>query len=270
MKKALLLSVLYFFHQIIMAQTGSVGIGTNTPHATVALEIQSTGKGILIPRMTSAQRTAISNAGTGLLVFDNTTSSFWFKTASGWNELVDTASSIWKPTGVGDDIRRATGNVGIGPRDPQYHLHLNKPNPGIGLTDSETNELSGFIQGNSKDLTIGASRVILGGGEPGNLLLQTSAGFALAGNVGIGKTNPLQKLSLSGELGLYNGNDTFGMLSSFQGRLTINSKLGNSFVQPELNRFGFDIMNSEPNLSPALSVKSRRVIYMNLSNEDSI
>lgn len=224
---------LYFVTESMVAQNGSVGIGTNAPHASAALDIQSTEKGILIPRMTSLQRTSISNAGTGLLVFDNTTGSFWFKTTSGWNELVDTATSLWKRTGVNDNIQYATGNVGIGATNPEYHLDINKPNASIGLTDSETGELSGFVQGNSKNLYVGASRVFLGNGDPGDLLLQTHSGFAVAGNVGIGKINPLQKLSVMGELGLYDGNDTVGIISSFQRRLTINSRLGRGSIQPE-------------------------------------
>src|SRR5687768_7149261 len=100
MKKFFLLLICYVLTENIMAQGGNVGIGTTNPHSSAALDIQSTDKGILIPRMTSVQRNAISNAGTGLLVFDNTTESFWFKTAIGWKELIDTAGSLWSRTGV--------------------------------------------------------------------------------------------------------------------------------------------------------------------------
>ncbi len=48
-----------------------VGIGTQSPDASAMLDVQSTTKGILVPRMTSAQRLAIpSGAPNGLLVFD--------------------------------------------------------------------------------------------------------------------------------------------------------------------------------------------------------
>ena len=46
-----------------------VGIGTTTPDASSALDITSTTKGLLIPRMTNAQRQAISNPAAGLQVF---------------------------------------------------------------------------------------------------------------------------------------------------------------------------------------------------------
>lgn len=64
----------------------NVGIGTATPHASAALEINSNNRGVLVPRLTTAQRTAISSPATGLLVFDNTSNSFWFSMAGrGWN-----------------------------------------------------------------------------------------------------------------------------------------------------------------------------------------
>ncbi len=67
--------------QVAINETG------NNPDASAMLDIQSTDKGILIPRMTTAQRTNISNAATGLLVFDNDTGGFWFYNGSTWQEL---------------------------------------------------------------------------------------------------------------------------------------------------------------------------------------
>ncbi len=47
------------------AQTG---IGTTMPHASAKLDITSTDKGFLPPRMTSSQRTSIQKPSTGLMV----------------------------------------------------------------------------------------------------------------------------------------------------------------------------------------------------------
>ena len=46
-----------------------VGIGTDTPAASAALEIQSTQKGLLISRMTQLQRNAIADPLEALLVY---------------------------------------------------------------------------------------------------------------------------------------------------------------------------------------------------------
>ncbi|MBS1651685.1 MAG: hypothetical protein JSU07_06705 [Bacteroidetes bacterium] len=48
------------------------------PNASAMLDITSTSSGLLMPRMTSAQRTAIATPATGLTVYDLTTQSFWY------------------------------------------------------------------------------------------------------------------------------------------------------------------------------------------------
>lgn len=47
-----------------------VGINTSTPNSSAALDITSTDKGILIPRMTTSQKIAITNPASGLLIYD--------------------------------------------------------------------------------------------------------------------------------------------------------------------------------------------------------
>jgi len=49
--------------------TGSVAIGTTTPAASAALDITSTTQGLLLPRLTYVQKTAISNPVAGLILF---------------------------------------------------------------------------------------------------------------------------------------------------------------------------------------------------------
>ena len=49
--------------------TGSVAIGTSIPAASAALDITSTTQGLLLPRLTYVQKTAISNPVAGLILF---------------------------------------------------------------------------------------------------------------------------------------------------------------------------------------------------------
>lgn len=73
-------------HSLLLAQVNNVGIGTTTPDSSAALDISAIDKGILIPRMSTAQREMISNPATGLLVFDTDTNTFWYY-ASSWSKL---------------------------------------------------------------------------------------------------------------------------------------------------------------------------------------
>ena len=64
-----------------------IGMGTTNPDASSILEIKSTNKGMLTPRMTSVQRTAISSPANGLLVYDITENSFYFYQNTVWTKI---------------------------------------------------------------------------------------------------------------------------------------------------------------------------------------
>lgn len=68
----------------------NVGIGTTTPAASAQLDVNSTTKGFLPPRMTTAQRSAIAAPAEGLLVFqtDGTKGYYYFANGA-WNNLAD-------------------------------------------------------------------------------------------------------------------------------------------------------------------------------------
>ena len=67
MKKPLLFFQFVFSVFILSAQ--SVGIGTTSPNSSALLDVNSTDKGMLIPRMTSTQRVSIASPAKGLLVY---------------------------------------------------------------------------------------------------------------------------------------------------------------------------------------------------------
>ena len=74
--------LLCFCNTISNAQTNNVGIGTTTPNASSILEMQSTTQGVLVPRMTTAQRTAIAAPANGLLVYDTNFDCFFYYIAA--------------------------------------------------------------------------------------------------------------------------------------------------------------------------------------------
>jgi hypothetical protein len=67
--------------QTVIAQ--NIGIGTPTPHASAMLDVTSTNKGLLIPRITEANRPA--SPATGLLIYQTDgTPGFYFYNGSTW------------------------------------------------------------------------------------------------------------------------------------------------------------------------------------------
>ena len=66
MKKLLLFAALFAVSFTSFAQ---VGIGTTNPDGSAVLDISSTTKGLLIPRMTNAQLSAIASPVAGLIVY---------------------------------------------------------------------------------------------------------------------------------------------------------------------------------------------------------
>ncbi len=119
----LLIVLLILNLQTLRSQNIAINSTGNAPNASAMLDVQSTTKGMLIPRMTTAQRTGIAAPATGLLVFDNTTGSFWFKNATRWIELIDSTSTIW--TKKGSDVYLNNGeNMGIGTNDPAVRLQV--------------------------------------------------------------------------------------------------------------------------------------------------
>src|SRR5205814_2105041 len=65
-----------------------VGIGTNNPNNSAMLHVESTNKGVLFPRMTTAQRTAIPPVN-GLIVFDidSNTLFIYQPLPAGWKQI---------------------------------------------------------------------------------------------------------------------------------------------------------------------------------------
>ena len=82
LKKITIFAMLLFcFALPIQAQ--SVGINTTTPHASAALDVTATDKGILIPRVALAS--AITSAAEGLMVYQNTApKGFYYYNGTVW------------------------------------------------------------------------------------------------------------------------------------------------------------------------------------------
>ena len=107
MLRHLVFIIVFSFPMLLMAQTG---IGTNTPSTSAKLEIASTDKGLLIPRMTSTQKGSISLPANGLLIYQTDgVVGFYVNTGTtavpAWTRI----NMDWTKTG--NDIAYTAGNV---------------------------------------------------------------------------------------------------------------------------------------------------------------
>ena len=69
----------------------AVVIGNTAPTASAVLDVNSTTKGMLVPRMTTTERDLISTPAESLLIYNTTTDQFEFRnSAAAWEGLSDT------------------------------------------------------------------------------------------------------------------------------------------------------------------------------------
>lgn len=94
--------------------TAQVGIGTNNPDNSAALHIEDTARGILIPRMTSIQRQAITSPAEGLLVYQTTNPpGFWYYSNSQWTSLSGATNGGKQTLILSDNITNAEAQAKI-------------------------------------------------------------------------------------------------------------------------------------------------------------
>jgi hypothetical protein len=79
---------LYLGYDIENGRSSNVTIGATTAaDASAILEVRSTTKGVLFPRMTTSQKNAIASPAVGLVVYDTTLNKLCVRTASAWETI---------------------------------------------------------------------------------------------------------------------------------------------------------------------------------------
>jgi len=124
MKKCYFLLFLLFATitpSVLFSQNNNVGVGTTTPDPTAILDVTSSSKGVLVPRLTTAERTAIANPAASLLVYDTDLGCFYYynATTSAWVSLCQAGpAGPTGPQGVAG-VAGAAGTNGVtGPTGP--------------------------------------------------------------------------------------------------------------------------------------------------------
>lgn len=109
----------FAFSTSLLAQTKNVGIGTNSPNASAILDLDvSDGSlfpnklGLLIPRMSTAERDAISSPALSLIIFNTTAGRFEYYTGSSWAQILP-GSDV--PFSILQNGTNTTANMLVGP-----------------------------------------------------------------------------------------------------------------------------------------------------------
>jgi len=199
------------FAQVAINETGA------SPDPSTILDLQSTTKGFLVPRVTSAERNLIETTQSGLLVYDTDTESFWYYDSSqvGWVELGSDTNSGWAISG-NNTYSSVSGNVGIGTTNPSSKLQIRNGNLSlisqnadayIKLSSDEEEDITpAYIWSeNAKGFAVGST--------PGTPQLLVNAA---TGKVGIGTSNPNEILTIrNGNISAVSeGSDSFIYLGS--------------------------------------------------------
>jgi hypothetical protein len=146
-----------------------VAINTDGSSAnpSAMLDIKSDTAGLLIPRMTAAQRDAIINPAQGLLVFVTDDSTFCFYKKTTWLEL-STGENGWIVSG--DTVYNTSSRIGIGTSSPLAKLDIRNSTSDTGLyiqTTSNSNVTYGtysYISGDGSGPQYAARNKLDGAG----------------------------------------------------------------------------------------------------------
>lgn len=129
----------------LFSQSVAINTDGSTANASALLDVKSNTKGILIPRMSRAERNAIATPAAGLLIFQSGPDSigFYYYTGTAWswilaNDNADTTA--WKPT----------GNMGTRP------THFIGTTDDMDLVFRRNGSLSGLLSGNNTSFGVDA------------------------------------------------------------------------------------------------------------------
>jgi|GEM_PF-420605 len=212
MKKIIIICLLGSLSITMMAQ--SVGVGTLTPDASAILDINSLSKGVLIPRMTTAQRQAIVSPATGLIVYDITTQSMWLRKSSVWTPLIDGLTTEVFRNGPDMIYMGLTDSVGVGTMTPARKFQVVTNSAGYGISHKMgATEIATEIQpAEGRIGTVSNDRFALMAGGVVGLKVHAN------GNVTMGIDFPTNRLNVGGKASISDalivGGSQFGNASA--------------------------------------------------------
>jgi hypothetical protein len=148
-----------------LGASGQVGIGTITPHSSAKLEISTTNKGFLMPRVAltgTADVNTIPSPAAGLMVYNTATAGtspanvipgYYYYSEGKWQRMDNQAGTAWYLAGTTNDAGSdksntiyRSGAVGIGSSNPSGTLEVGSTSgsvSGMMIVNPENTEYEG-------------------------------------------------------------------------------------------------------------------------------
>ncbi|MFN8306865.1 MAG: hypothetical protein U0T79_08825 [Ferruginibacter sp.] len=184
----LILSVLSNNHSA--AQSLAINTDGSTANASALLDVKSTQKGMLVPRMSRTERNAIASPATGLLIYQNGPDSIGFHYYDGtrWSPVISHSNSDLLAWRTGGNTGTIDGSHYIGTTD-NVPLNIKVNNQKAGRIASTGETFLGYQAGNvsasGANTGIGAQALLSNSTGINN----TSVGFAALRDNTIGSNN---------------------------------------------------------------------------------
>jgi trimeric autotransporter adhesin len=246
MKK--ILTILFAIIGCNFLHAQSVGIGTTSPSNSAILDLSSNSKGLLIPRMTTLQRTSISSPVAGLMVYDTDFREYYHYDGNFWRKILN--NTVWNTSATRNWVYNSADSIGIGTGTPTEKLHIGNGNifmqdirngksPHVIFDIPTVDYEEGGLQFKRLGDTLAAINYVedpdyanylkFSVGSPGKgneLTVNTN------GEIGIGTKNPLGQLSLAN----YSGdniliNDLDGIIQFNTPPFLSGSSIKKAFIQ---------------------------------------
>jgi hypothetical protein len=196
MKKIFAIAAI-IFPAFVFAQSVAINTDGAAPDNNAILDIKSNTKGLLIPRLTTLQRTGINGPAIGLTVYDIDTYNYWVYRGDlngGWVELLTNLDRHWSRTGT-SVYNINPGNIGIGTSSPTEKLTINDTDPTIRLLNANTEK--GYLQVSGNNLKLGTYASNSTGNLVFNIRGTDRMTIASDGNFGIGISAPVGKFQVA-------------------------------------------------------------------------
>jgi hypothetical protein len=177
------------------------------PHASAMLDVNSTSKGLLLPRVTTAQMNSITSPAAGLMVYNTTVSAIYLYTGSSWTNLLSFGvSALTAPDGSPNNalVVDNSGKIGINQATPLSLLHLK----GTGTTPDDFFRIESSTGGYYGNIFYDSQGMKFRTRNPGSAFyFQEDAGTTNMviqdnGWVGVGNAAPWGKLEVKGDVSM--------------------------------------------------------------------